>query len=217
MTSVPLRLGLPKGRLLEQARPLLQAAGLDLSSLDQQARRLVHPVELPEIGPAEILLLRPSDVAVYVAHGVCAIGIVGSDVLAEQHPDVLAPLDLKIGRCRICLCAAVDSDPYRQETPRIATKYPRIATEHFLSLGAPAEIVELSGNVEIAPLVGLADGIVDIVETGETLAKNGLVIKAVLEQVSARLIFNRAAAKLRPGPLSALEERLRRAVAEVTP
>ena len=212
-----MRLGLPQGPVRQQAPPLLQAAGWDLSASDPASRPLVQPVELPDVGPAEILLLRPSDVAVYVAHGVCAIGIVGSDVLAEQHPDVLSPLDLKIGRCRICLCAAVDADPYAKETPRIATKYPRIATEHFLSLGAPAEIVELSGNVEIAPLVGLADGIVDIVETGETLAKNGLVIKAVLEQVSARLIFNRAAAKMRPGPLSAWEQRLRRAVAEVKP
>lgn len=217
MAEGPLRLGLPKGRIFDQARPLLAAAGLDLSSLDHSGRRLVHPVPLEGVGTVEVLVLRPSDVAVYVAHGVCAAGIVGSDVLLEQRLDVWSPVDLGIGRCRICLAARPEVDPYTKETPTIATKYPRVAEDHFLSLGRPAEIIELSGNVEIAPLVGLADAIVDIVETGETLVKNGLVIKATLEEVSARLVLNRAAAKLRPGPLRLLEDRLRQCVKEARP
>jgi ATP phosphoribosyltransferase len=208
-SALALRIGLPKGRLLDQLRPLFGKAGLDLSSVDEGTRRLIHPLSVPGIGDFEVLLLRPADVAVYVENGVCAFGVVGSDVLLEQRPDVLAPLDLGVGRCRICLAGRADLDPYALETPTIATKYPRIAAEHFHGRGTSANIIELSGNVEIAPLVGLADAIVDIVETGETLAKNGLIVRDELEVVSGRLIQNRAAQKLKAQMLRSIEERLR--------
>jgi ATP phosphoribosyltransferase len=204
----PLRIGLPKGRVFEAARGLFARAGVDLSSVGTDDRRLVHPIQIDGIGAAEVLLLRASDVAAYVEGGVCAVGVAGYDTIVEQAPDVLMPLDLGFGACRMCVAGKVDVDPFVLETPRVATKYPRIASEHFLDRGTPARVVELSGAVEIAPLVGLADAIVDIVETGETLKKNGLEVKTILFEVSSRLVINRAALRLRMTTMRALMDRL---------
>jgi ATP phosphoribosyltransferase len=170
----PLRIGLPKGRVFDAARDLFARAGVDLTSVATEDRRLVHPIRIDGIGSAEVLLLRASDVAAYVEGGVCALGVAGYDTIVEQSPDVLMPLDLGFGACRMCVAAKAEMDPFALESPRVATKYPRIASEHFLDRGTPAHVVQLSGAVEIAPRVGLADAIVDIVETGETLKKNGL-------------------------------------------
>lgn len=169
---------------------------------------MLHGISIEGIGPAEVLLLRPSDVAAYVEGGVCAIGVAGYDVIVEQEPDVAMPLDLEIGRCSMCLATIEGVDLYAIEAPRIATKYPRLTKEHFLSRGTPARVVELSGNVEIAPLVGLADGIVDLVETGETLRRNGLAVAATLFPVTSRLIVNRAALRLRMKTIRTLIDRL---------
>jgi ATP phosphoribosyltransferase len=209
----PLRIGLPKGRVLDSARALFERAGVDLSGVDTDDRRLVHPITIEGIGPAEVLILRASDVAAYVEGGVCALGVAGYDTIVEQGPDVLIPLDLGFGRCRMCVAARTEVDPFALETPRVATKYARIATEHFLDRGTPARVVQLSGAVEIAPLVGLADCIVDIVETGRTLEKNGLEVKTTLFEISSRLVVNRAALRLRMGAMRALMDRLEEAVA----
>lgn len=208
-----LRIGLGRGRVLEKTRALFARAGIDLSAIDEDPRRLIHPIELPGIGPGEVVVVRDADVAVYVENGVCAIGVAGYDNIAEQRPNVLLPLDLGIGKCRLCLCAAEHVDPLKLESPRIATKFPYLASQFFLERGAPAEIIALSGAIELAPLVGLSDAIVDIVETGETLRRNGLVEKATILEISSRLVVNRAALKLNSEAIRELEKRLRAAVA----
>ncbi len=206
--TLPLRIGLPKGRVFDAARALFERAGVDLSTVVNADRRLVHAIQIEGIGPAEVLVLRASDVAAYVEGGVCALGVAGYDTIVEQSPDVLMPLDLGFGACRMCVAGKLDVDPFALETPRVATKYPRIAADHFLDRGTPARVVQLSGAVEIAPLVGLADAIVDIVETGETLRKNGLEVKATLFEISSRLVVNRAALKLRMRAMRDLMDRL---------
>lgn len=211
--KAPLRIGLPKGRVFEAARNLFARAGIDLGGVELDDRRLVHAIAIDGIGPAEVLLLRASDVAAYVEGGVCALGVAGYDTIVEQSPDVLMPLDLGFGACRMCVAARQEVDPFALETPRVATKYPRIASEHFLDRGTPARVVQLSGAVEIAPLVGLSDAIIDIVETGETLRRNGLEVKATLFDVSSRLVINRAALRLRMGSLRMLMDRLEEALA----
>lgn len=203
--------------MLERAKALFAAAGVDLSGLDEDKRRLIHPIEIPGIGSAEVLLVRDADVGAYVEHGVCALGVAGYDVIAEQRPKVLIPLDLGIGACRLTLCARPEVDPLKLESPRIATKYPYLATRYFLERGAPAEIIALSGAIEIAPLVGLSDAIVDIVETGETLRKNGLVEKATILPISARLVVNQAAMKLRADALRTLTSALKDALGRTAP
>jgi ATP phosphoribosyltransferase len=207
----PLRIAFGQGRVLERARRLFETAGFDLSSIVREPRRLIHSIVIPGVAAAEALLVRGTDVPAYVEHGVCALGVVGYDTIAEQRPSVLIPLDLRIGLCRLVLSAKPEIDPLRLESPRIATKYPQLASSFFLERGAPAQIIELSGAIEIAPLVGLSDAIVDIVETGETLKKNGLVEKATIMEITSRLIVNRAALKLRTEEIRLVQEALRRA------
>lgn len=203
-----LRIGLGRGRVLDRARELFRRAGIDLSAIDEDKRRLIHPLHIPGVGAAEVVLVRDADVAVYVEHGVCAIGVAGYDTIAEQRPNVLTPLDLGIGACRLCLCAREDVDPLKLESPRIATKYPHLASQYFLERGSPAEIIALSGAIELAPLVGLSDAIVDIVETGETLRRNGLVEKATILSITARLVVNRAELKLRGDAIRTIQTAL---------
>jgi ATP phosphoribosyltransferase len=202
--------------MLDRATALFERAGVDLSSIAREPRRLIHPISIPGIGAAEALLVRGSDVAAYVEHGVCAMGVAGYDNIAEQRPAVLVPVDLGIGACRLALSAKPEVDPLKLESPRIATKYPRLASAFFLERGAPAQIIELSGAIEIAPLVGLSDAIVDIVETGETLKKNGLVEKATILEITSRLIVNRAALKLRTQEIRLIQEALMKARAMVS-
>jgi ATP phosphoribosyltransferase len=211
--SAPLRIGLPKGRILDDAEGLFRAAGVDLTPLKADKRRLIHPLMAEGLGPVEVLVLRASDVAAYVEHGACAVGVVGNDTLEEQQADVLWPLDLGIGRCRMCVAGLAGADPFALEQPRVATKYGRVAKAHFSARGLDARIIQLSGAIELAPLVGLADAIVDIVETGETLRQNGLVVHEPIFEVSARLVVNRAALRLQMGPVRGLLDRLEAAVA----
>lgn len=212
--NLPLRIGLPKGRILDDLRDVFLRADVDLSLLDRDRRRLVQPLEIPTVGSVEILLLRASDVAAYVEHGACALGVAGYDTLVEEEPDVLTPLDLRVARCRMCLCGAPNHDPRTLENPRIASKYGNVARRFFLERGTPAQVIELSGAIEIAPLVGLADGIVDIVQTGETLKRNGLIEIETLFEITSRVVVNRAAHRLRMGPIRTLLGALRRAVEE---
>jgi ATP phosphoribosyltransferase len=210
----PLRIALGQGRVFDRMRALFARAGIDLTSIAADPRRLIHPIRIGGLEKAEVLLVRGSDVPAYVEHGVCALGVAGYDVIAEQSPNVLVPLDLAIGACRLALSGFPGVDPLRLESPRIATKYPTLATRFFLEVGAPAQIIELSGAIEIAPLVGLSDAIVDIVETGETLRKNGLVEKRTILEISSRLIVNRAASKLRAREIAVVQAALKGALAE---
>ncbi len=201
--TAPLTLALPKGRLMEQGTALLREAGLDVS-VPAGGRQLMY--RFPGV---TLLELRNSDVATYVDLGVADVGIVGKDQLAESGRDVYEPIDLGFGRCRLSLIRAAGAD---SPILRVATKFPRLTARFLRERGISAEIVKLSGNIELAALTGLADAVVDLVQTGATLAANDLVETEVLMASSARLIVNRAALKLRQEELRPLIARLRELV-----
>jgi ATP phosphoribosyltransferase len=200
----------PKGRLLEEASALFERA-LDVSPkrLLTGTRKLA--ADAPEAG-LRFISIRAGDVASYVEHGAAAVGIVGLDVLREEPCDLYEPLDLGIGRCRVVVARPRNAAPLpRGVAPRIATKYVSLAASHFAKKGVPAEIIPLHGSIEVAPSLGLADAIVDITETGETLKANGLIIEEKVLEVSARLVVNRVALKLHPERLRRLIDALRKA------
>jgi ATP phosphoribosyltransferase len=206
--SEPLTLALPKGRVLRAVVPLLARAGADGQALLADDRSLVR--ESAE-GALRFLLLKPDDVPTYVEYGAADLGVCGKDVLTERASDVYQPLDLEVGKCRMVVAGVVGRPP-PSGVPRVATKYPRCAADHFARRGIQADVVYVQGSVELAPLTGLADLIVDLVETGETLARNGLEERELVFPVSSVLIANRAAFKLRAERVRALVEALRAAV-----
>jgi ATP phosphoribosyltransferase len=187
-----LRIALAQGTLLADTRTALAAAGLATDALDEGSRRLVVPS-----ADVEYVLARPSDVPTHVAHGSADLGIVGKDVLLESDADVLELVDLGYGRCRFVVAAPIGTidrslDEYRHlGSLEVATKYPRVAERHFQGRGLQVEIIKLSGSVELAPQVGLADWIVDLVSTGRTLEENRLAIVEEIAVCTARLIANR--------------------------
>ena len=195
-------LALPTGRLLEPLADCLTGSGIVLPPVREAGRRLRLQGD-----EAEILFVKDRDVPIYVEHGVADLGVSGKDVLEEQSLRLYEPLDLGLGRCRMVLARPAD----REIPPppfRVATKYPRAAERHFGSRGIPVELIRLSGAIELAPVVGLADAIVDLVETGTTLAANGLVEETTLFESSARVVVNRAAFRLKAGPIGSLLRRL---------
>jgi ATP phosphoribosyltransferase len=200
----------PKGRLLEEASALFErAVGVSPKRLLTGTRKLA--ADAPEAG-LRFISIRAGDVASYVEHGAAAVGIVGLDILREEPCDLYEPLDLGIGRCTVIVARPKHAPPLpRGVAPRIATKYVNIATRHFARKGIPAEVIPLHGSIEVAPSLGLADAIVDITETGETLKANGLVIEEEVLEVSARLVVNRVALKLHPERLRRLIDALREA------
>jgi len=205
-----LTVALSKGKLLGGAEALFRRAGLAFP--EGEGRRLVV-----EAGGLRYLFVKDLDVPTYVEYGVADCGIAGRDVLLEAGSDVYEPLDLGFGRCRLVVARLCSSgaDAHRASSVRVATKYPRVAAAHFLGRGVSAEVVKLAGSVEIAPGLGLADCIVDVVETGRTLTENGLETVEEVAASSARLIVNRASYHARREEMAALIERLRRASAPV--
>ena len=206
------RLRLPKGSLYGPCLDMLERAGFDTSEPRSDSRALIF-----DLGELTIVTVRPSDVPTYVEAGAADLGITGKDVLVEQSDRTIYELaDLGFGRCRMVLAAVEGSDQLgeaerRLGSMRIATKYPRTANAYFERVGRQAEVVEVKGSVELAPLVGLADGIVDIVDTGRTLADNGLGVVDEISICTARLVANRVAHKLRVSELDSMVGRLREA------
>lgn len=195
-------LALPKGRILGECGPVLARAGIHPAPdyADENSRRLRFPTDNPSI---DVVRVRPFDVATFVAFGAAQIGICGADVLMEfDYPEIYAPLDLGIGVCRVSVAepreTAGSDDPNRWSRVRVATKYPTIATRHFAARGVRADIVHLNGAMELAPSLGLARLIVDLVATGSTLKANGLVETEVIAPITSRLIVNRTALKTYP-------------------
>ncbi len=205
MTVAPLVVAVSKGRTVKSLVPVLERAGLDASVLLRDDRSLIR-----EAGGLRFLLLKADDVPTYVEHGAADLGICGRDVLRESDSDLLVPLDLGFGRCRMVVAA---SKPLHagQDLVRVATKYPRTAAEHFAARGVQVEVIEVAGSAELGPVAGLADVIVDLVETGETLRQNGLEIVEEVSAVTTVLAVNRAAYKLRRAEIVALVDRLRAA------
>jgi ATP phosphoribosyltransferase len=196
-----LTIAIAKGRLQGEALELLARAGLRVSSDALSSRRLILE---DDSGRCRFIFVKPTDVPVYVEHGIADCGIVGRDVLLESEADVLQPLALNAGRCCIAVAARAGASLGGLGVVRVATKYPRIATAHFGARGIPVEMIELSGSVELAPLLGLADCIVDLVETGRTLNENGLELLEVIEESTARLIVNRASYQLKAAAIGEL-------------
>ncbi|MBM3266831.1 MAG: ATP phosphoribosyltransferase [Candidatus Sericytochromatia bacterium] len=203
---------LAKGRLMDRAVAVLGAAGIVFDGLDSRRLRVRG-------GAYEFLLVKPLDVPTYVAHGAADAGLCGSDVLAESGADVFEPLDLGISRCRLVVAGkrGTGTEGYLGgSVVRVATKYPRTTERFFHDRGVPVELVHLAGSVELAPLVGLADHIVDLVETGATLRDNGLEILETIAACSARLIVNRASFTTKRDAVSRLVATFRDAFAVVT-
>jgi len=216
MSENGLILALPKGRLLEQLLPLMVRAGIEPEPEfhDRSSRRLSFKTNMKNL---TLIRVRSFDVATFVAFGGAQLGVTGQDTLLEfDYPEVYAPLDLKIGRCRLSLAEptqlAAEDDPSRWSHVRVATKYPQATKRHFATRGVHAECIKLSGAVELAPLLGLCHRIVDLVESGETLRANGLVEVELLTEVSARLIVNRAAWKTQTAELDLLVDSFRRVI-----
>jgi len=204
---------IPKGRLLAESSGLFERA-LQVSprALLEKTRKLA--ADVPESG-LRFISIRAADVASYVEHGAAEVGIAGLDVLREAPRDLYEPVDLGIGRCSIVVARRKDAPSLpRGVAPRVATKYVNLAAEHFAKKSLPAEIIELHGSIEVAPSLGLADLIVDITETGETLRANGLAVVETVLAVSARLIVNRVALKLHAERLRRLIVALRTAAAD---
>ena len=201
----PLRIALTKGRLETSTVKLMERAGLDCSALRDKGRKLILPVE----DSLEAVLATAGDVITYLEHGVCDLGVVGKDVIMERGGQFFEILDLRFGQCAFALAAPAGADFYGgYQGKTIATKYPNVARRFFQSKAMDVRVIKIEGSVELAPLLGLADGIVDLVETGSTLRENGLAVVEPVAQVSARLFVNAASLKLRKGEIEDFAARL---------
>ncbi len=216
MPDQPLTIALSKGRILEQTLPLLEHAGIAAAEDMLKTRKLMVDGRPADGTPVRFLIIRAADVCTYVEQGAADMGIAGRDSLLESRPHVYEPLDLKIGCCRLCVCGPKElveaGTPPRGSRIRVATKYDRLATEYFMGQGVQAEIIHLYGSMELAPLVGMAERIVDLVETGGTLRANGLVEEATLFDISSRLIVNPASFATRKTLIQPILDQLRQAV-----
>ena len=204
----PIHIALPKGRLGERVYERFERAGYGCPAIREESRRLIF--ENGETG-VSFFWVKPSDVAIYVERGAADLGVAGSDILQEYAPDVYELLDLGLGRCRMCVAGKPD---FRDDTARplrVATKFPKIARAYYSSLSREIDVIRLGGSIELAPLLGLSDVIVDIVETGNTLRANGLVVIEPVLEISARLIANQAAYKFKNEAVAALCRALERA------
>ena len=211
----PLIFAIPKGRILEEALPMLSQAGIEPEAdfHNSKSRALRFATNRPDVS---IIRVRAFDVATFVAHGAAQVGIVGSDVIEEfDYSQIYAPVDLDIGHCRLSVAQpqdALDEDESAMSHVRVASKYPLLTRRHYEARGIQAECVKLNGAMELAPSLGLSRRIVDLVSSGATLKANGLVETSIIMQISARLIVNRAALKMRAAELVPLIEGFRAAV-----
>ena len=198
-----IKIALPKGRLGDKVLAQFEAAGYACPEIHTPSRKLVFSTD--EIS---YFYVKPSDVPIYVERGVADIGVAGSDILMEYEPDVYSLLDLGIGKCRICVAAKEDFEDDYGRPLRVATKFRNVASKYYASLGRTIDIIKLNGSIELAPILGLSDVIVDIVETGTTLKENGLVVKQEIAPVSARLIANKTAYKFNSKQINELQQKL---------
>ena len=203
-----LNIALPKGRLGEKVYMLFEKAGFECPEIKEPSRKLVF--ENREIG-IRFFWVKPSDVAIYVERGAADIGIAGKDILLEYQPDVYELLDLGIGKCHMAVAAQEGYTDDRNKTLRVATKFSKIAKKYYASMRRDIDIIHLNGSIELAPIMGLSDVIVDIVETGATLKENNLVVIEKFEEISARLISNKASFRFH----TEIIERIKNGIAQV--
>lgn len=210
-----LTIALPKGRILKEAAGLFNSVGVDISSALKDHRRLIFEKKKQGL---RFMILRSQDVPTYVEYGAADMGVAGRDVLIEEKKDLYEPLDLGIGYCRMVVAEPGEmlkkDNPRRWTHIRVATKYPNITLRHFLEKGIQVELIKLYGSIELAPLLGLSERVVDLVQTGETLKKNGLVEVETIMDVTSRLVVNRASLKTKPTRVKQMVERLSKAVSE---
>lgn len=210
-----LTIALPKGRILKEALTLFRAADVDFSEILQDDRKLIFENIAEGL---RFMVIRSQDVPTYVEYGAADLGIAGKDVLMEQGKDLYEPLDLGIGVCRMMVAEPKElgelDNPKHWTHIRVATKYPNITLKHFLNKGIQVEIIKLYGSIELAPLLGLSERIVDLVQTGETLRKNGLVEVEHVMNITSKLVCNRASLKTKPKRVKDLVDRLSKAVAQ---
>jgi len=207
-----LNIALPKGRLGEKVYAMFAKAGFECPALLEPGRKLIF-----DNGAAGVryFWVKPSDVAIYVERGAADIGVAGKDILLEYRPDVYELLDLKVGKCRMAVAAPDGFRDDMNRTLRVATKFSRIARDYYTSVGRDIDIIHLNGSIEIAPILGLSDVIVDIVETGTTLRENHLSVIEEIVPISARLIANKSGFKFKAEQIERLTEGLRKEVQEV--
>ncbi len=184
-----LNVALPKGRLGEKVYAMFEKAGFECPSIKENNRKLIFENPQKQV---RYFWVKPSDVAIYVERGAADIGVAGKDILLEYEPDVYELLDLELGKCRMAVAAPADFRDNENRTLRVATKFTNIAANYYAGIGRQIDIIKLNGSIEIAPILGLSDVIVDIVETGTTLKENNLAVMQTILPISARLIANKA-------------------------
>ena len=206
-----LNIALPKGRLGETVYDLFERAGFDCPSIKEKSRKLIFENEKTGV---RFFWVKPSDVPIYVERGAADLGVAGKDIILEYAPDVYELLDLKLGICRMAVAAKKDFHDENVKTLRVATKFPNIASSYYERIGRDIDIIKLNGSIELAPILGLSDVIVDIVETGTTLRENDLEVKATILPISARLIANKASFRFASDEIGAIADKMKALVTE---
>ena len=206
-----LNIALPKGRLGETVYDLFERAGFDCPSIREKSRKLIFENE--KIG-VRFFWVKPSDVPIYVERGAADLGVAGKDIILEYAPDVYELLDLKLGKCRMAVAAKKDFHDENVKTLRVATKFPNIAASYYERIGRDIDVIKLNGSIELAPILGLSDVIVDIVETGTTLRENDLEVKAEILPISARLIANKSSFRFADREIGRIAEKMKELVTE---
>ena len=196
---------LPKGRLGNEVYEILKKSGYEMNDAESDSRKLIFE---DEKNCVRFFWAKPSDVHVYVERGAADVGIIGKDILLEYEPDIYELLDLKIGKCKMCVAAKDGYTDDKRKTLRVATKYKKIAKEYYMSKGRDIDIIPLNGSIELAPLLNLSDVIVDIVETGKTLKENNLVIVDKIIDISARFIANKTSYRFKEEEINKLKKAL---------
>lgn len=189
-----INIALPKGRLGDAVYDMFEAAGYECPSIKENTRKLIFENEEKQV---RYFWVKPSDVSIYVERGAADIGVVGKDILMEYEPDIYELADLNVGKCRMCVAGPKDFRDNGEKKLRVATKFTNTAGQYYAKIGRDIDIIKLNGSIEIAPILGLSDVIVDLVETGTTLKKNDLEVLEVINHISARLIANKASFKFK--------------------